>query len=223
MSPRSFRVYALGGFRVERGEDVIAPDQWSRRAGRQLFKCLLTRRTRRLPRDEAYELFWPRSDPEAAASTLRGTVFAIRRLLEPGVDARESIVVIDPDMIGIRREADVWLDADAFEQLVAEARRTPDAADLLEEADRLYAGDYLPDDLYDDWATQRREALRNLWSELQFDLSRSREQRGDVSGAVLALQRLLERDRCDERAARELMLLLARHGRRSEALRVHQR
>jgi DNA-binding SARP family transcriptional activator len=223
MSSQALRVYALGGFRVERGNDVIAPDQWPRRAGRQLFKCLLTRRTRRLPRDEAYELFWPRSDPEAAASTLRGTIFAIRRLLEPGVDARDSFVVVESDMIGIRREAEIWLDADAFEQLVAQARRTPDASDLLEEADRLYVGDYLPDDPYDDWAIQRRDALRNLWAELQFDLSRSREQRGDVSGAVLSLQRLLERDRCDERAARELMLLLARHGRRSEALRVYQR
>jgi DNA-binding SARP family transcriptional activator/Tfp pilus assembly protein PilF len=223
MSAQGLRVFALGGFRIERGDDVITPDQWSRRPARQMFKCLLTRRTRRLPRDEAYELFWPRSEQGAAPSTLRGAMLAIRRLLEPGVDTRDSFLVGDPDMIGIRREADIWLDADAFERLLADARRTDDPAELLEEADRLYVGDYLPDDLYDDWATPRREALRNLWTELQFDLSRSREQRGNVTGAIRALQRLLERDRCDERAARELMLMLARHGRRSEALRVYQR
>jgi DNA-binding SARP family transcriptional activator/Tfp pilus assembly protein PilF len=188
-----------------------------------LLKCLLTRRTRRLPRDEAYELFWPRSDPEAAATTLRGTVFAIRRTLEPGGDARRSVIVLDHDTIGLRQDADVWLDADAFERLVAEARRSDTPADLLEQADRLYVGDYLPDDLYDDWATQRRESLRNLWTELQFELSRSREQRGDVAGAILALQRVFEADRCNERAARELMRCSARHGRRTDALRVYER
>ena len=123
----------------------------------------------------------------------------------------------------IRPDADVWVDADAFEQLLSEAAHADDPTELWEQADRLYAGEYLPVDLYVDWASQRREALLNRWTELQFNLSRSREQRGDVPGAVLALQRVLESDRCDERAARELMLLLARHGRRSEALRVYQR
>ena len=51
MSAQGLRVFALGGFRIERGDDVITPDQWSRRPARQMFKCLLTRRTRRLPRD----------------------------------------------------------------------------------------------------------------------------------------------------------------------------
>src|SRR3712207_8215350 len=61
-----------------------------------------------------------------------------------------------------------------------------------------------------------------LFRSLQFHLSRLREQRDDVPGAIRALQRLLERDPCDERAARDLMQMLARHGRRSEALRVYR-
>ena len=200
---QGLRVYTLGGFRIERGDELIPADQWSRRSALRLLKCLLSRRTRRMPRDEAYELFWPDSAPEAAANNLRGTLFVIRRVLEPGVDARDSIVFSDHDTIGIRADADVWVDADAFELLLSEAKRSEAPAELLEAADRLYTGDYLPDDLYDDWTTQRREPLRNLWTELQFDLSRAREQHGDASGAIRALQRLLESDRCNERAARE--------------------
>ena len=222
MSGPGLRVYALGGFRVERGADPIPIEQSASRPGRQLFKWLLTRRTRRIPRDEAIELLWPNSDAESA-STLRVAIFRLRRVLEPGVSARDSVLDLDADTISIRRDAEVWVDADQFEHLLAEAGRTDDPTALLEEADRLYGGDYLPDDLYDDWAAGRREALNNLWIELQFSLSQRREARGDLAGAILALQRLVEKDHGDERAARALMQMLARHGRRSEALRVYGR
>ena len=216
------RVYMLGGFRIEQEPASSRPGERPRRAGRQLLKCLFTRQLRRIPRDEAYELFWPNSDPDAASSTVRSAVLNLRRAYQPGVPIPSSFIVVEHNTIAIRRDADVWVDADAFERVIAEARRADRPDDLLEEADRLYAGDYLPDDVYDDWASQRRESLRQLWTGLQLELSRCREQRGDVDGAVSALQRLLDQDRCDERATRELMWLLARHGRRSDALRVYQ-
>ena len=217
-----FRVYLLGGFRIERGGDPVSLDQGVARPGRQLFKWLLSRRTRRLPRQEAFEALWPNTE-HGGSSTPRVAIRRLRQVLEPDVDAANSVLAYDADAIWIRRDVDVWVDAEAFERLISDAAHAEDPTDLLEEADRLYAGKYLPDDLYDDWAIQRRESLGNLWTELQFNLSRLRERRGDVAGAIRALQRLLEEDRCDERAAAELMLLLARHGRRSEALRVYQR
>ena len=222
VSGTAFRVYMLGGFRIERGADVISLEHGDgvTDEGRQLFKWLLTRRTRRLPTDEAFDRLWP---GWRDTSTARGAIRRLRQALEPGVSGRDSIVVYDANAVWIRPDADVWVDADAFERLLSEAAHADDPTELWEQADRLYAGEYLPVDLYVDWASQRRESLLNRWTELQFDLSRSRERRGDVPGAVLALQRALEADRCDERAARELMLLLARHGRRSEALRVYQR
>lgn len=222
MSDTGFRVSMLGGFRVERGSDVVSLEHGDgvTDEGRQLFKWLLTRRTRRLARDEAFEALWPGS---GETSTPRGAIRRLRQALEPGVDPRGSIILFDHESVWIRPDADLWVDADEFERLLTEAAHADDPTELWEEADRLYAGDYLPVDLYADWASQRRESLLNRRTELQFNLSRSREQRGDVPGAVLALQRILETDRCEERAARELMLILARHGRRSEALRVYQR
>ena len=96
------------------------------------------------------------------------------------------------------------MDTDAFEQIV---RGTETLDALLEEADRLYQGNYVPDNVAEEWTGPRREELRNLWTELQLDLARSRERRGDVEGAAAALQKVLAKDGCDERAARELMLL----------------
>ena len=124
--------------------------------------------------------------------------------------------------MSIRRDADLWVDADEFERLATEARRAEEPDDLLEAADRLYVGEYLPDDVYDEWAIRRRDVLRRLWADLQVDLARSRERRGNVDGAIAALQRLFESDRSDERAVRELMLLHARHDGRSAAMRAYE-
>ena len=215
--PPRLRVFMLGDFRVVRDGTTIEANDWTVGNGRQLFKCLLTRRLRRMAREEAQDLFLPRS-ADAARGSFRTLLRRLRRFLEPDVPVEQSLFVLEGDSVAIRRGADLWVDADVFEQIIR-GTETPDA--LLEEADRLYQGDYLPDDVAEEWTGPRREELRNLWTELQLDLARSRERRGDVEGAAAALQKVLAKDGCDERAARELMLLWGRHGRRSDAHRVY--
>jgi predicted ATPase/DNA-binding SARP family transcriptional activator/class 3 adenylate cyclase len=216
------RVRLLGGFHIERGGQTLTFAGSGARSGLKLFKCLLSRSSRRLPREQAYELLWPDSSPDAVRTTFRTNLVRLRAVLEPDVPPEESLIVTDRDTVAIRPNADLWVDADEFERLVREARRAPLSDDLLEEADQLYGGDFSPDDPYEDWAVQRREELRRRWTELQLKLSHSRERRGDVDGAISALQRLLDREHCDEQAARELMLLLARHGRRAAAEHVYK-
>jgi predicted ATPase/DNA-binding SARP family transcriptional activator/class 3 adenylate cyclase len=219
----AIRVHTLGRFEIVSDRGVIGPDQWPRRKARQLFKCLLTRPTRRLTKDEAIDLFWPDSGPEAAKTTIRSTVFVLRRMLEAtGVADAADLVVVDPDGLALRRDADIWVDADAFETLLDRARRTDAPEALLDEASRLYLGSYLPDDLYEDWTRARRESLHRLWRDLQSRIAQACERRGDVGGAITALNRLLESDPCDEPVAVDLMGLLARHGRRLDALRVYE-
>jgi len=216
------RVTMLGGWRVERGGQEIDLGRSDARGWPQLFRCLLCRPSRRITKDEAYDLFWPESALDAVHTTFRVSLSRFRLLLEPGVPHGSSIIVHNRDSVFLRPEADIWVDADEFERLVTAAGRTAEPDELLEEADRLYTDDLLPDDRYADWAIPRRDRLRTLWTDLQFDLARRREARRDVNGAISALQRLLTADRRDERAARELMLLLARHGRRSEAVVVYE-
>jgi DNA-binding SARP family transcriptional activator len=218
------RVYTLGGFRVFVANRVVEDNAWRRRAARQLFKVLLTRPGRRMTRDEIVELFWPESENDAAASNLRSTVYAMRRALEPsGAEPAPEVLFGDHASVWLGADPTLWTDCEYFEQLVVDAWRTPDPLPLLEQASRLYAGDYLPDDLYEDWARERREALKRTWTELQFGLAQALEARADVNAALEPLQRLLRADGCDERAAQEQMKLLARHGRRPEAVRVYQR
>jgi DNA-binding SARP family transcriptional activator len=218
------RVYSLGAFRVLVDGCVVADSAWRRRSARQLFKVLLTRRGQHVARDEVIEHFWPESGLEAAASNLRSTVYAVRHALQPATRERvPDVVLSDHASLWLTTASDLWTDADAFEQLVAAGWRSADPLPLLEQASTLYGGDYLPDDLYEDWAAERREALRHTWTDLQFGLAKALESRSDVNAALQPLERILRVDACDERATQELMQLLSRHGRRAEALRVFQR
>ena len=210
----NIRVYTLGRFLVWVDGQPLADDVWVRKEARQLFKVLLTRPRRHVLRDEATELLWPGSGPNAAAANLPLILHAVQRALGVGPgNGRAPVVLTDRESMSVRADADIWVEADAFEYTIAQAQHTSDPLLLLEEADTLYAGEYLPEDLYERWATECRDTLKRAWTELQFSLARHSDLRGDLDRAAVALHRLLSTDPGDERAAQDLMRLLAHRGR----------
>jgi DNA-binding SARP family transcriptional activator/predicted negative regulator of RcsB-dependent stress response len=224
VNPPAVQAFVLGGFRVVVHGQLVADRDWRRRSARQLFKALLSRPTRRMTRDEVTDLLWPDSDPDAASSNMRSTLHAMRGVLErAGRTVGLGIVFGDRDSVWLRTDVELWVDADAFERIVEGARVAPDPLLQYEQASALYPGDYLPDDLYEDWASARRDALKRTWTELQFGIAHQAEARSDEDCAIRALQRLIQADPCNERAAQELMALFGRYGRRAEALRIYQR
>ena len=70
----------------------------------------------------------------------------------------------------------------------------------LREAEKLYTGDFLEEDLYQDWTVDCREAARRRRSEVSRLLARAASQRGDEEAVSRHLRRLLERDPYDEDA-----------------------
>src|SRR5207302_3974306 len=137
---------------------------------------------------------WPDSDPEAASTNFRTTLHAIRQALE----GAGHLVTADRDTICLRSGPDIWVDSEAFEELIARARTADDPIPRLEQASALYRGDYLPDDVYEDWATERRDALRRAWTDLEFRLAQHYEQYGAPEAALAELRRLLQTDTSNE-------------------------
>jgi DNA-binding SARP family transcriptional activator len=117
-SPPAVQVFALGGFKVVVGGSVLSESVWRRKTARQLFKILLGRPNHRITRDEADELLWPESDPDAASSNLRSTIHAMRRALDPHQHAgAEGIVLGDRDNVWLRTDVELWVDAEEFENV----------------------------------------------------------------------------------------------------------
>jgi non-specific serine/threonine protein kinase len=213
------RIKTFGGLHLVVEGDTIAEDAWQRRKARQLFKILLSRPDARIGKDQVTLLLWPDSPSNAALTNLRSAILDLRRVLR---DSESAVIRSDRDAIWLSA-ARAWLDVHEFEELLVQADASTDPLPLLLQANALYVGDFLVDDVYEDWATDRRQELKQVWINVQLRLAQLWEAQDAVDQAAEALQRLLQSDPCDERAARELMRLFARHGRRSEGVRVYQK
>ena len=112
------------------------------------------------------------------------------------------------DLIEFLRIADGAID------LMAKGDR--DAAEApLRQACQIYAGDFLEDDLYEEWAVEAREEARSRLLTVLRLLARLATDRGDDESAGQYLGQLLERDPYDEDAWLALIagqLRLRRHG-----------
>jgi predicted ATPase/DNA-binding SARP family transcriptional activator len=230
----TLEVSTLGRFEARRNQDLLTGGNWSRRKVVDLFKLLLSVEQHRLHREQVQEILWPTSTLEQAANSFGKTLYLLRRALEPDLQAGRGsssiYVLLDHDTLMLIPDS-IRIDADIFEsstkRLQARMRnRSGKESDsqnqaLLDEFDEvlaLYRGDYLPEDLYEDWTQRRRDRLRRVHSWLlenaaELALTIRKGQR-----ASEYLLELLERNSADEQTHRQLMLVYARMGRRSDAL-----
>jgi predicted ATPase len=212
------RVRTLGGFCVWHAGQAVPAGRWKRRKAGDLFKALLGSPTYALPRDHLEDILWPDADPGAAARNLYGTLFSLRQLLGEAA----VIIHLDGDMVRLAAPDDAaWLDSAAFESL-ARAALTGHDVEACRAALALYAGDYLPDDPYEDWAISRREVLRGYYDTLLLQLADLCGAQGELQEAESCLRTILAGDSCHEEATARLMGLLAAGGRRTEALKVYE-
>ena len=226
------RLYVLGQFTLERHNgqrwQVVADASMQHQRVRSLLTCLISSPGRKLGREQVIELLWPDLDFDTASHRLDKAVHSLRQLFEPARSrpATTSLLLTEHATMLLADQSQVWVDADAFEALLARARASNDpgqAEQLLEEAMLLYAGDYLPEERHVEWTQTRRESLLRGWIGLLLELADLRIAREAIASAIDTLDRLLAVDPTNEAAVQRLILLLAQAGRRGEALRIYQR
>ncbi|MDQ6822244.1 MAG: hypothetical protein M3076_18205 [Actinomycetota bacterium] len=214
------RIDLLGRFRVAAGETTVNEAAWRLRKARGLVKLLALHPGHSLHREQAIEALWPDSDPAAASNYLRQALFVARRALDSCGENGAARILLAHDLVTLVSDR-LWVDVEAFEAAAAEAERAPSVA-RHRAAIEIYGGELLPEDRFDEWATSRREALRERHLALLVDLARLHEEADDWAAAVTELQRALLDEPLHERAHRELMRIYALTGRRQRALAQFQ-
>jgi tetratricopeptide (TPR) repeat protein len=237
------KLYLLGTFRLERGSDE-GRERTARSSGhgslqpaaRALLALLISQTARRLTRAEAQAALWPDLAADMAARRLERAIQSLRHwlLLPSGRPTAENkaayagLLDESGDSLILAGQEILWIDADSFEDLLAQAAASNDELlreNLLEEALRLYKGDLLIG-----WSTppypaalaRRRSALRARWLEALFTLAHLRIARENFKGALPPLERLLSSEPSRQDALSLLMFCLARLRRRSEAIHLYQ-
>ena len=193
----------LGGFRAVVAGEAVADAAWQRARPKTLVKLLALADGHRLHREVAVDRLWPELTPEAAGANLRKAVYFARRALRP------DLVLSRAEVLWLPRDR-TWVDVDAFD---AAADHGDVAAALA-----LYAGDLLPEDLYEEWAVAHRDRLRARLARVLWEQARMLTERNDHRAAAQVLERLALIDPLDEQAVAALMLALARTGQRHLAL-----
>jgi len=218
---RAVAIAALGRFAVLHAGQPVPLAAWQSRKARDLLKLLVARKGRPITREAAADAIWPDEDPEPLGNRLSVALSTIRKVLDPArrhppdyyllADARTIALRtdhVDVDLIEFSRAAD------RATELIGSGERAAAEAPLRR-ARQIYAGDFLEEDLYEEWAVEPREEARARLLTVLRLLARLAADRDDDETAGQYLSQLLEREPYDEDAWLSLIagqLRLRRHG-----------
>ena len=222
--PGTIHIRTLGEMLIETETGELQGNWLDQRPGR-LLKFLVAHRYTPMHADAIAEALWPRARADTT-NTVRHFVHLLREKLEPRrrryerstfVLARNGGYVLNPDCVTV--------DADEFERearagLIAFAANDRAlAVGHFTRAVDLYAGDFLLDERFEDWAIAERERLRDLVTKPLRILATLTEDRDAAAGYY---ERLAEMEPLDVEIHRELITLWLHQGRRGRALRHYR-
>ncbi len=203
-------------------------DLWRRTKVRSLLALLALERHGGVHRETLLDLLWPDKERAAALRNLNTTVHYLRRCLEPELERGEQsrYVQVQGDHYCLGRAASHWLDVEAFESGLQQARRAPTPAaalPLYQESLALYRGDFLTAlDLHEGQYVGETERLRELFLVGMETLAALYEEEGQQEQAQDVYRQILCHDNLRESACARLMALLLRQGDRAGALRCYE-
>jgi DNA-binding SARP family transcriptional activator len=223
----SVSLRTLGGFCVLRDGEPVPLSEWQSKKARALLKILVARRGRPTPRDLLMEVLWPGEDPIKLPNRLSVALATVRAVLDPRRQfPADHFISGDKAAIRVALEhlpVDVaFFLVAADEGLALAAAGRPEAVDRLTAAEAAYTGDFLEEDLYEEWAETLREEARTAYVQVTRALAAAADARGDHDAATRYLLRVLERDPYDEPAHLALVGSLATAGRHGEARRFYR-
>lgn len=173
---------------------------------------------------------WPESGPQKARWSLNSAVYALRRSLDnhPPDIVTSECVVFERGHYRLAQGLRISSDVEEFDahyergRFLERAKKPEDAASEYEEAVALYRGDYLSEDLYEDWTMIERERLMGAYVDILDKLSTYHEQSDNLQQSITDRYLLLEKDPYHEDSYRALMRCYAHLGLRGRALKQYE-
>lgn len=220
------QVILFGKFQIRfNGEELVGIDG---RKTQELLAYLLIHRSRAHAREVLAEVLWGEPHRARTRKYLRQALWQVQSALEPcALDGDGGPVVADPDWVQFNPVSSIWLDVAQFEDAYARTQGIPgatlenQAADAMDRAVRLYAGDLL-EGCYQDWCIFERERLQNMYLAMLDKLIDWCQVQGRYEIGLGYGEQILRCDRARERTHRRMMRLYYLSGDRTSALRQYE-
>jgi predicted ATPase/DNA-binding SARP family transcriptional activator len=213
-------VRALGPLYVARAGVEIDAAGWKSARPRELLLLLLSH-PRGRTREQVGLVFWP----DASAPQVKNSFHVLLHRLRKAVNDAD-LIVMDGERYRINPERLVRFDALTFEEEVQAALRETDPAEAtraLASCLALYQGDFLHEEVVGDWHLEIHDRLRRLYVDGLSRMAELQIASGDLQGAAISLEKLLEKEDLREEAHRRLMECYLRLDQRDRARRHYER
>ena len=161
----SLAVYCFGSFCVYQGERLL--DNGANRKSQGVFKYLVTHWPAPVSKDILMDVFWPEADPEAARRNLHQAIYSLRQTLKIN-DCDFQYIQFENDCYHLNPDLNIWLDYEEFEAHIRAGRRLEQQGEIDQAmteysiAEGLYQGDFLAEDLYEEWMVRSEEGVDSL-------------------------------------------------------------
>lgn len=225
-APVPLKVKVFGGLSVETPWGFVTDKAWCKRKSRLLFAMMVVSRGKDIARDVLFEHMWAGLPPGRAQSNFYVIWSHMRKALAPGVktecpyvEHRAGVCRIIPEL--------VTTDLDEFYsacEAVRAANAVSDTAAVIAAAERIvsvYQGELLPGDLYDDWFTTMRDALRHEFGDAMLMAANSAGEAGSADVAIRFARAGLAQDWWREDLYQAALRYQIMAGQRSSAIETY--
>lgn len=225
------KVKLFGRFEVWRADLLIPSEAWPQRKTETLFKVLLTERGRVFTQDQLIEALFPELDVQKATQNLYKRISELRHILEPKLKkGTDSQYVLRAGVGGycFSETAPCWLDTEEFRKHyqvgreLAKTDRWSQALEHYQQVTELYRGDFLAEDLYEEWSLAPRERWREHYLQALSQLIECFARLEQYQEAIESCQRLIALEPCRESAYRAKMLYHYYAGEEPKALQTYE-
>lgn len=216
----AYRAYLFGRFRVLKGGEPL--DQGPRRnKARLVLEWFLLNPGRLVSADELIDLFWPESDPGKSLGNFHVTMHYLRRILEPGLHARQESAFIVRDGGNFYRFVPGqrwWSDVMDVELTFGRAQRLEAEGNLARACfyhRRIVAYcamGLLPEEKPDDWLSPYRLRYRQIHLHALMRLMHHFDQVADEDELLEYAYQMLQVDDLNETAHRVIIESFIRSG-----------
>jgi DNA-binding SARP family transcriptional activator len=218
--------FFFGPFRVLVNNRPI--ENWPSKKGKSLFAYLLLNHKKKIFRDVLMDIFWQKSNPDSARNCLNVTIHGIRRVLEE-IDHRSDYVLFKDECYYLNPKIGIWLDVEFFRktwrnaQSIEHAKGLSAAVSSYQKAAKIYNGEFLEAEIYEDWSSLDRENLKEIYLVILDKISENCLLNNDLQDAISLCEKILEKDICREDIYRRLMTCYYHFGQRDKALRTYRK
>ena len=199
-------------------------DSWTSKKGKSLLAYLLYHRKKTNLRDALMEKFWPGVSQESARNSLNVALHGIRRAFKRVDDTRDYII-FDSNRYFVNPELPIELDCETFmtswskAQQIERVKGLPEAISAYEKTTTLYRGDFIADELFDEWVCTERETIKEAYLFSLERLSTHYTTCRQYERAAELCEQVLQKDICRENVHRRLMRCYYHSGQRDKAIR----